>query len=224
MHTTAVKRSRSLKCSNVKSDDDCVRAMRSDESRKICGKESIDLFRSSPIAPLHYGNQITREKRILIAQSFFSWMNIDSHSKIHRKKCPVNRLTMKISFLSLVFFDPKPRGWKSRSPRNGLSFSRLRSRQMKRTRIKFTQMWMNSKLLVIIELWILPKKKSIPHQKLVRLMRKSSREDETSRKIFPAQQVVFHLLFASSTFFFHFFRFRLLSVVLGEVDCCKLLE
>lgn len=88
-----------------------------------------------------------KKKRILIAQSFFSWMNIDSHWNPPKKKCPVNRLTMKSHFFLFPFppivFDLQTCKKADRSARKSTLSQRARPK-MKRS-FFFGEKWFHTK-------------------------------------------------------------------------------
>lgn len=85
-------------------------------------------------------------------------MNIDSHSEIsaeREKKCPVNRLTMKSHFfLGQGLLDSAK--VKEKQIATQWTPHRFASKWKEDSEvISHEEMWMNSKLMVIIELWML---------------------------------------------------------------------
>lgn len=203
----AVKRSRSFKLQMSARWRVCSKAS---------GKESIDLYSLCAHRSTSFVNQIEREKRILIAQSFFSWMNIDSHSNPPKKKFPVNRLTMKFHFFLSAFSDPQHRKKADRHAMDSLSLARVRWKEVE------SEKWFHTECEWIVNWWwslnfeCCPpngEEEAIRNRRRVRLMRKSSRDD-----FFGDFSKRNRLSFT----FFHLRDFLQSDSTVVSGDCCKL--
>lgn len=87
-HSVETRKVAFFPVSNANMFDGCVDAESESLGKARSTRDSIDLYCCVLHPTLHFirKSDYAKRKRILIAQSFFSWMNIDSHSEINRKK------------------------------------------------------------------------------------------------------------------------------------------